>query len=155
MGYSPVGIRKLTKTRRRTSPKSTKMPFKSNLHSTTCVMGAGGSNTLPSYRSQQWSSNRGRTVQGTGNPALKYYMQQPKENELFFGPKYKRIEKPLIRNDDVCESNKINTALPGRHQRLVTRQGQRIDLEGTNQSMNPHLISIGSLIQTCYVIIIN
>merc|ERR1712098_797102 len=59
--------------------------------------------------------------------------QQPKENELFFGPKYKRIEKPLIRNDDVCESNKINTALPGRHQRLVTRQGQRIDLEGTNQ----------------------
>ena len=93
-------------------------------------LNSGQAGQLPPYRSQQWSQNRGRTVYGPGNPALKYYMQQPKENELFFGPKYKRIEKPLItENDDVCEENKINTALPGRQQRLVSRQGQRIDYE--------------------------
>ena len=122
VGYSPSGTRRLD--RRLASPKCGKLS----------VSRLPTNQTLPPYRTQQWSSNRGRTLQGSGNPALKYYMQQPKQNELFFGPKYKRIDKPLIKKDDVCEDNKINTALPGRHQKLVTRQGQQIYSEDSIKS---------------------
>ena len=123
VGYSPSGTRRLDR-RRVASPKCGKLS----------VSRLPTNQTLPPYRAQQWSSNRGRTIEGSGNPAQKYYMRQPKQNELFFGPKYKRIEKPLITNDDVCEDNKINTALPGRHQKLVTRQGQRIYFEDSIKS---------------------
>ena len=92
-----------------------------------------GSNSLR-YRTQQWSCNRGRPS-GSGNPALKYFMRQEKENELFFGPKYKRIEKPLITtNDEKKEENKINTKLPRRHLTLVSRQGKRTQSEDTFNS---------------------